>query len=194
MKALFILIFSLKVTFLLGQHVRKEIAITDLRKSLPEGYTILDTATGDLNKDDLDDLIVLYRKINEEETSDVVDNPEKRPLAIYLGVGLDTFRLAALNENVAYCYDCGGMMGDPYQAIVIKNGYFTVEHYGGSGWRWTRYVTFKYSPKEGMWYLYKDGGDSFHAGEPEKVTTNVMTVSDFGVVPFEEYTIYKDFD
>ena len=119
-------------------------SITDLQTSLPEGYAILDTATGDLNKDDLDDLIVLYRKVNEEETFDVIESPEKGPLAIYIGVETDTFRLIALNENVIYCYDCGGMMGDPYQEIVIKNGYFTVEHYGGSGWRYCGKFTFVY--------------------------------------------------
>lgn len=194
MKLLLVFAFFLKVSFIFGQNFEKEISLSYLQDSLPEGYAILDTVRGDLNKDDLADLIVLYKKASEEETSDVIDNPEKRPLAIYLGVGSDAFRLVALNENVAYCYDCGGMMGDPYQAIVIKNGYFTIEHYGGSGWRWTRYITFKYSPKDKTWYLHKDGGDSFHAGEPEKVTTNIMTVSDFGVVPFEEYNIYRDID
>jgi hypothetical protein len=84
--------------------------------------------------------------------------------------------------------------GSPISGNCNNEWVFTVEHYGGSGWRWTRYITFKYSPKDKTWCLHKDGGYSFHAGEPEKVTTNIMTVSDFGVVPFEEYNIYKEED
>lgn len=83
-------------------------------------------------------------------------------------------------------------MGDPFTGVTIKNGYFSVEHYGGSGWRWTRIVTFKYAPAEKNWFLFKDGGDSFHALDPEKVKTKISTVKNFGKVPFERFDIYKN--
>lgn len=186
------LMLLLNSTWIVGQDLPQEIKLIDLEGYVPEGYSIVDTATGDLNRDSLEDLIMIFKRINEEETSDVIDNPIKRPLALYIGLGDDIFQLAAQNDKVAYCYDCGGMMGDPYQALVIKNGYFTVEHYGGSGWRWTRYVTFKYSPKDKNWYLHKDGGESFHASEPDSVTTNIRTVSDFGTVAFDQFDVYQE--
>jgi hypothetical protein len=83
-------------------------------------------------------------------------------------------------------------MGDPFMQVVIKKGYFSIEHYGGSSWRWTRIITFKYSPDDNYWFLYKDGGEYFHAAEHEKKTKKVLTSKDFGKVRFDEFDIYKD--
>ncbi|WP_343747015.1 hypothetical protein [Chitinophaga sp.] len=163
-----------------------------LKAFIPKGYEILDTTTGDLNRDALPDMIMVLRKKGEDSTSDVVEHPEKRPLLILLGQQDHSYKLAARNDNVVYCVDCGGMMGDPFQGVTIKNGYFSVEHYGGSAWRWTRIITFRYSPDDKNWYLHKDGGDSFHASQPDSVTTKVRTAKDFGKVPFVKYDIYKE--
>ncbi|WP_113616957.1 hypothetical protein [Chitinophaga flava] len=158
---------------------------------IPKGYLILDTTSGDLNLDPYPDMIMVLYKPGEDSTSDVVEHPEKRPLLILLGQPDHSYKLAARNDNVVYCVDCGGIMGDPFESVVIKNGYFSVEHYGGSAWRWTRIITFKYSPTDKYWYLHKDGGDSFHASEPDKVTSKVRTSKDFGKVPFNKFDIYK---
>ena len=83
-------------------------------------------------------------------------------------------------------------MGDPFMGIKIKNGYFSVEHYGGSSWRWTRIITYKYSKQDKEWFLHKDGSESFHASEPQKVETKIKTTKDFGQIKFEEFDIYDD--
>jgi hypothetical protein len=76
---------------------------------------------------------------------------------------------------------------------VIKNGYFSIEHYGGSAERWTRTITFKYSTTDSSWYLHKDGHESFSAvDENAKKTTKIYTVKDFGKVKFTDFDIYKD--
>ena len=159
---------------------------------IPEGYTALDTASGDLNLDQYPDMILVLKKNGEDTTSDVTEHPEKRPLLILTGQADNTYTLSARNDNTVYCIDCGGMLGDPFMDIVIKNGYFSIEHYGGSSWQWTRIITFKYSSADNHWYLYKDGGTSFHSSEPEKETTKVRTTKDFGKVPFEKFDIYKE--
>ena len=165
---------------------------TYLLTFVPKDYSILDTATGNLNLDEYPDMILVLKKNGEEKTSDVVDHPEKRPLLILVGQPDGTFKLVARNDNTVYCVDCGGMMGDPYQGITIKNGYFSVEHYGGSAWRWTRIITYKYSKAENYWFLHKDGSDSFHATEPEKVESEILTTKNFGKVPFDKFDIYKE--
>ena len=159
---------------------------------IPDGYTALDTTSGDLNLDQYSDMIMVLKKNGEDTTSDVIEHPEKRPLLILLGQADNSSKLAARNDNAVYCIDCGGIMGDPFMDIVIKKGYFSIEHYGGSGWRWTRTITFKYSPSDNYWYLHKDGGDSFHAADPDKVTTKVRTIKDFGKVAFDKFDIYKE--
>ena len=35
-------------------------------------------------------------------------------------------------------------------------------------------------------------GDSFHATDPDKRETKVLTIKDFGKVPFDKFDIYKD--
>lgn len=159
---------------------------------IPKGYEILHYKKGNLNLDTYDDYIVILKKKDEEYTSDVVKHPEKRPLYILLGQPNKSFKVVAKNDNCVYCIDCGGIMGDPFVGVTIKDGYFSVEHYGGSSWRWTRIITFKYSKSDKDWFLYKDGADSFHASEPEKIETTIKTKKDFGVIPFKKYDIYKE--
>jgi hypothetical protein len=159
---------------------------------IPQDYSMLDTASGDLNLDSYPDIILILKKNGEDTTSDVIEHPEKRPLLILTGQADGLYKLAARNDNAVYCVDCGGIMGDPYTGITIKKGYFSVEHEGGSSWRWTRIITFKYSPADHCWYLYKDGGDSFHTSDPENIKTTVKTTKNFGKVPFNKFDIYKE--
>ena len=165
-----------------------------LDQFIPEGYTLLDTISGNLNLDQYQDMIVVLKKIGEEETSNVVDNPEKRPLLILLGQADNTFKLAARNDNAVYCVNCGGMMGDPYVRVVVNDGNFSIEHYGGSAWRWARNITFQYSPEDENWYLYQDVDETFHASEHEDVTSKIRTTKDFGKIPFEEFDIYEEYE
>ncbi len=165
-----------------------------LKKYIPAGFEALNVSKGDLNRDAYGDMILVLKKKGEEKTSDVIDHPEKRPLLIFLGQADRSYKLAAKSNNSVYCVDCGGMMGDPFTGITIKNGYFSVEHYGGSGHRWTRIITFKYSPADKNWFLFKDGSERFHATAPEEVKTEVKTVKNFGKVSFQQFDIYKEHD
>lgn len=56
-----------------------------VRSLVPEGYEGLDTATGDLNGDAYDDLIVILRKTDEINEYDWAKNPKKRPMLIFVG-------------------------------------------------------------------------------------------------------------
>ena len=164
----------------------------ELLEFVPKNYSVLDTVSGDLNLDKIKDFILVLKKNEEEKSSNVVDNPEKRPLLILLQDKNKKLQLTKRNDKAVYCIDCGGIMGDPYMGITIKNGYFSVEHYGGSAWRWQRIITFIYSKQENEWFLHKDGFESFHVNEPEKIESNISTIKDFGKLKFEEYDIYKE--
>jgi hypothetical protein len=164
----------------------------DISAFIPAGFSIMDTARGDLNLDGLNDLILVLKQNNEAELADSLENPVNRPLILLLGKADNTFEQARRNDQVVYCLNCGGIWGDPYNGITIKNGYFSVEHYGGSNWRWTRIITFKYSAKDKEWYLHKDGGDTYHTSDPDKVETKVQTTKDFGIVKFAAFDVYKD--
>jgi hypothetical protein len=191
-RAVFAIAFLLLVNVFHARAQEQPTVPDAVMKAIPKGYELLNSASGDLNLDPYPDLLLVLRQANEAETSDAALHPGKRPLLIFTGGPGHTYRLAARNDNAVYCVDCGGMMGDPFTDIVIKHGYFSIEHYGGSAWRWTRIITFKYAPAEENWLLYKDGNESFHASEPDKITTKTYTVKNFGRVPFARFDIYKD--
>jgi hypothetical protein len=163
-----------------------------IRRALPTGYTVLDAARGDLNRDAVPDWLVVLHRPDEAKTSDVVSHPTKRPLLLFVGSVGGTYTLAARADNAVYCVDCGGIMGDPFMGLAIKKGYFTVEHYGGSAQRWTRYVTFRYEPASRTWLLHRDGSEHFHALDPEHGTTTATTAKNFGRVPLATFDIYKE--
>lgn len=165
---------------------------TDISEFVLDGYSILDTTWGDLNLDEFDDLVMILKKDTEESTSDIIENPELRPVLLLCGGSDNDLKLVKRSDHVTLCYDCGGIMGDPYAQTVIKDGYFTLEFYGGSNWRWSRYITFKFNKEESNWFLHKDGGDSHHTSEPEdQIETNVLTTKDFGVVSFEMFNAFS---
>ena len=66
-----------------------------------------------------------------------------RHLLIIQGEKDGTFKIVANNDSIVLCFGCGGVFGDPYAGITVKDNYFSIEHYGGSAWRWTRIITFK---------------------------------------------------
>jgi hypothetical protein len=154
-----------------------------MASALPAGYKILDTKTGDVNLDGRQDALVVLERSNLKDT----DYDVKRPLLIFTRAKNGVLKLTARNDHVALCKSCGGVFGDPYEGMVIKDGFFSVEHYGGSAWRWTNIVTFRYSSKAQRWYLWKIGGDSYHVSEPNKITTRVKTQKEFGMIAFEKF-------
>ena len=156
----------------------------NIQSFIPRGYSLLDSASGDLDKDALRD-VVMVLKLNEESHPDSFDVP--RPLLLLKGAGNDTYRLIARNDHVVLCFRCGGVFGDPFEGITIRNGFFSVEHYGGSNWRWTRIITFKYDKPSKTFVLHRDAGVSFHSSVPDKEETVLHKRSDFGKLKFGAY-------
>lgn len=156
-----------------------------VRPFVPADYQVLATNSGDLNRDAYPDRLVVLDTLLPDSLRRYSE--ARRPLLVLAGQPSGGYRLAARNDEAVMCGGCGGIMGDPFQQLVIKNGYFSVEHYGGSAWRWTHIITFRYDPTDRHWYLHRIGGESFHASEPEKVKTDLQTVRDFGRVRFEQY-------
>ena len=153
---------------------------------VPADFSILDSASGDINKDGKKDVLVILKNNQEENNGDTV-----RPLIVLLGDGKDLYELAARNDSVVLCRACGGVFGDPYAGITVKNNFFSIEHYGGSNWRWTRIITFRYDAKTSQIYLHRDAGESFHVEDPEKTRPYTYTKEDYGKLLFSKYSYDK---
>lgn len=157
-----------------------------LASFIPAGFSILDSASGDINKDGRKDLLVILKNNVEETNGDTT-----RPLIILTGSGTGLFDLSGRNDSVVLCKACGGVFGDPYAGMTVKNNFFSIEHYGGSNWRWTRIITFRYDVKLKQVLLHRDAGDSFHTSDPNKTTTNIYNKEDFGKLLFSRYSYSK---
>jgi hypothetical protein len=172
-----------------------------LKSFIPKGYKAIAQKSGDLNLDQLEDYILVLRKTSEETTSNYNENkPDKRPVLILLGQNDGSFKLAYKNKNIAYCIDCGGVFGDPFDKIAIKNGYFSIEHRIFGGHHWEQIITFKFNKAKNNWFLYKSHYINYvfnPSSDPKAQALiadvdELKTVKDFGEVSFQKFNIYSD--
>lgn len=85
------------------------------------------------------------------------------------------------------CRACGGTFGDPYNGMVIKNGFFSIRHYGGSTGKWTRIITFKWNKEISQFELHRDAGINYSVFDPENTTEVVYDRQKPGRILFTEY-------
>lgn len=182
--------FFLLVQFAIGLASAGQQNIEELLPFVPVNFKIFDQCDADLNQDGIKDKIIVLINDREETTPAGQDAP-RRSLIILFGKKVG-FTKVVDTDKVVYCKTCGGMMGDPYVRIAVKPPFFTVEHYGGSAWRWKEYITFKYSKKYSTFLLHKKSHEFFHAASPNKVQTKIQTQKNFGVVKIQDFDIYKE--
>ncbi len=122
---------------------------------IPENYSIVDTVSGDLDKDTIKELVVAYNTAPENEIDGV-----QRELIIYKIKNGKWTEWKKSNEALYGSRD-GGMMGDPYGQMEIINGTLLISQNGGSSWKWG--FTDKYRFQNGEFYLI---GYTSSAGKP----------------------------
>jgi len=155
----------------------------ELRYFIPPEFEVLDSKTGDLNQDGLKDIVLILKAKNEDIFPD-----SNRPVFILFGNFEGKYKMFSRNKNIVFCKDCGGGFGDPYQAITIKNNFFSIEHYGGSSRRWSRTVTFKFEKKLNNFVLHKDEGSSMDVLNLDEHTSFLHNEKDFHKMLFSDYT------
>lgn len=159
---------------------------SDYTTFIPAGYEILMKEEGDLNQDNIKDMILVLKKKNET-------GEDYRPTLLLIKNKSNKYILAGRNDKTVYRSEDGGAFGDPFGGITIKGGYFSMEHMGGSNDRWIRIITYKYNKADANWYLHKDGSESFYATDPDVITSStILTTKDFGKVSFRDFDINKD--
>lgn len=115
---------------------------------IPDGYDTLATASGDLNKDGKQDLVIILRDKKEEAETDQADTlPVQNRILVILHRESDIYSRVALSDKAVLCKYCGGIFGDPFQGLSIEKGVLLLSHYGGSNWRWAYTHKFRWQPK-----------------------------------------------
>ena len=154
-------------------------SLVDVQPFVEKDTTVLVVERGDLNRDGREDAVLVLEPAEPDQP---------RPLLILVRDEKGALKLAKRSAKAVGCKECGGIMGDPFQSIRIEKGRFTVEHYGGSSWRWTASYTFGWSRRDQSWQLVRVEQSSFHATEPEKAETTVhKPPKDFGLIDVTDF-------
>lgn len=148
-----------------------DVSITD-----PVGYERLEEKTGDLDKDGVEEMVIIYNFPKAEEEAFA------RDIHIYKQ-DESGWSLLESSKSAIMGSDDGGMMGDPYVGFDIKNGILLIEHFGGSAWRWGH--TDKYRFQKGAFELI--GYTGGHGRPCEEWTTVDFNLSTGKVIYKKEY-------
>jgi hypothetical protein len=162
---------------------------SELKPFVLKGHETLDFAKADLNADKLPDYILVLKVQGEDTLTYVNENREAaRPFLLVIRQPDGSLKQATRNDEIIYCKQCGGSMGDPYQGLTAKTGEFTVDFYGGSSWRWTAAYSFKYDKIKKDWFLQTHVASSFQSGDPDKtMEETVIRRNEIGDISLENF-------
>lgn len=140
---------------------------------IPKAYTLLKEVYGDLDKDSVDEKVVVYNMNNDTTNEEGAEYHTDRNMIIYKETKT-SWRIWKRSTQAIMNSGDGGMMGDPFSSLEIKNGILEIVHFGGSRTKWN--FTDKYRFQHSEFALI--GIPSF-SGDPcdfwEKIEYNIST-------------------
>ena len=123
-----------------------------------------------------------------ETVTENADDDGLRTLFIALRQTDGSLKIVKRNDKVVYCRQCGGVFGDPYAGLSTAPNRFSVDHYGGSNWRWSNSYSFAYSRRDDTWQLVRVEQSSFHTANPDKVKSRIYKPPrDFGKIDIADF-------
>lgn len=149
-RLIFSIFFSLYPVLIYGQDI-----------PVPKGYTILDEKEGDLDKDGNPEKAIVYN------TSDLSESGTLRELRIFKKIK-GQWSLWRSSRHAVGESEGGGMMGDPFESIEIKNGILQINQSGGSSWKWSVIDKYRFQNGEFEWIGY-----SGNYGKPCEYWTDI---------------------
>ena len=161
-----------------GTHVAKPSTQTELAPFVEPGMRIRDKTRGDINNDDLPDVIAVVESAEDKKTP--------RSVVLLVSDTTGVLHKMAQNDKIVPCFNCGGIFGDPFSYVQLSNGVITVVTEGGSREHWWNEYVFKYSPssKNAMLISVKRGISDTSTGRRIEIN---YTSKDFGSIKFEDF-------
>lgn len=121
---------------------------------IPKGYLLLEEKLGDLDKDGI------LEKVSVYNTTDSTEEGIEREIFILKKAG-EQWTIWKRSTNAILRSNQGGMMGDPFQGIDIKNGLLIISLAGGSSWKWSHEDKYRFQNNE-----FELIGYTSNAGKP----------------------------
>ena len=172
-----------------GRAQNESVKVPDeVKPFIEKGMIPIALESGDLNADGRKDHILVISKIVPEGSTYDEAGDASRPTLILVRDARGALSVAARNDEVAMCKNCGGVFGDPFAGITIRGNRFSVSNYGGSSDRWSYDYTFAYSRRDRSWQLVRVEENSFSAFSPKKQHLKVYTPPrNFGLITFADF-------
>src|SRR5688500_16038747 len=128
--------------------------VHEQERVIPKGYLLLEEKTGDLDKDGISEKVMVYN------TTDSTEDGIGREIFILKKAG-EQWNVWKRSTNAILRSSEGGMMGDPFQGIEIKNGLLIISLAGGSSWKWSHEDKYRFQNNE-----FELIGYTSNAGKP----------------------------
>ena len=110
--------------------------------SVPVPYHKIREVLGDLDRDGIAEKIVVYNKSDEDEANGV-----DREVIIFKSSGKG-WNIWQRSSTAVGNSRGGGMMGDPFEDIEVKNGILFISQSGGSSWKWSHVDKYRFQNKQ----------------------------------------------
>lgn len=187
LRTVFPLVILFAACIPLSAQNREEIKVLpDVAPFVEKGTKAIALETADLNGDGRADFILVLEKQKPEIRDDFPVN--QRPMLILTRGADGNLAVVKRNDRVVMCSQCGGVFGDPFESIEAGRNTFTIQHYGGSNWRWAYKYKFNYSRIDRTWHLVRVEDSSYHTSDPNKAKTSIYTPPrHFGKIDFSDF-------
>lgn len=158
---------------------------SELQPFVERGTRPIEVERADLNGDGLTDYLLVLENLQGKDEEDV---ERERILLIIVRKPGGALEVAGRSDSAVRDDQCGGTFGDCFQGVSAKRRMFVISEFGGSGWRWSRESTFKFSSRDQTWQLVRVVEQSFSVSDPSKVERNVyVPPRDFGKIDISEF-------
>ena len=134
---------------------------------VPAGWTILDSAYGDLNKDGIKDAAIVIQHTDSiamvNSLEDTVLTQPRILLILFKKPSENSFKLVEQSNSFILKHD-NSAMDDPYQEMAINNGIMEIKFhlfYSMGSWYVTNAV-YKFRYQQGQFHLIGADNSSFH--------------------------------
>jgi hypothetical protein len=171
-----------------AQHVAVRVP-AEVKPFVESGMMAVACQPGDLNADGRKDYVLVLSKPSADRPTIDDAGDEDRPTLILIRDAANKLSIAARNDRVAYCKNCGGLFGDPFEGVVVRGTRFTITNYGGDADRWIDKFTFGYSRRDRTWQLVRVEESEFRVENAAKtLRTRVRTPpKSFGLIAFADF-------
>lgn len=165
--------------------------LPELSPLLAKDESVLAYNSADLNGDGLQDIVFIV-ELNRARKGNAVDDDGRRILKIAVRLRDGSLTVVKQSEKAVLCRTCGGAFGDPFEDLAASYKGFSIQHYGGSSWRWSNTYTFAYSKRDDTWQLVEVDVLSFHASAPDKQEGKTYSPPrDFGKIDIAAFDPYE---